>query len=227
MSNDRGFAERGFADRGSGTLKKFSTQGFYILSAPIHTVTSFRSQNGYKLSIAFSAPIDNYRAKYSTGKIETVLTITYTIRCACNRHQRKISHRLVAQLPRTHCGRTDDINTKFSHLLLALLPRTNFTHSEAPNKHTGKTSRQNFRISYWHSYPEHTLHTARRQSSVAGRHQQGAKQECQEALSTAPATQTGLCVLRLPHRQEPRASGDQARRNPFWRLWVLRLPHRQ
>ena len=47
---------------------------------------------------------------------------------------------------------------------------------------------------------------------------------------TAPATQTGAAdqarrqVLRLPRRQEPRPSGDQARRNPFWRLQVLRLP---
>ena len=51
-----------------------------------------------------------------------------------------------------------------------------------------------------------------------------------EALSTAPATQRGAAGQRrpgapqpflqalntaLPHRQEPRASGDQARRNPF------------
>ena len=36
-----------------------------------------------------------------------------------------------------------------------------------------------------------------------------------------------LWVLRLPRKQEPRASGDQTFRNSFWRLWVLRLPHRQ
>ena len=37
-----------------------------------------------------------------------------------------------------------------------------------------------------------------------------------EAPGTAPATQTGAA-----------AHGDQARRNPFWRLQVLRLPRRQ
>ena len=36
-----------------------------------------------------------------------------------------------------------------------------------------------------------------------------------------------LQVLRLPHKQEPRPSGDQARRKPFWKLQVLRLPHKQ
>ena len=42
---------------------------------------------------------------------------------------------------------------------------------------------------------------------------QRAPQPLLEALGTAPATRT--------------ASGDNARRNPFWRLWVLRLPRRQ
>ena len=31
----------------------------------------------------------------------------------------------------------------------------------------------------------------------------------------------------LPHKQEPRPSGDQARRKPFWKLQVLRLTHKQ
>ena len=65
----------------------------------------------------------------------------------------------------------DDINTKFSHLLLAQLPRTQFAHGKAPNPHARKTSAQNFCISYWHSYPEHSLHTARRQTRMPGRHQ--------------------------------------------------------
>ena len=56
-------------------------------------------------------------------------------------------------------------------LLLAQLPRTQFTHSKLPNPHARKTPTQNFRISCWHSYPEHSLHTARRQTRMAGRHQ--------------------------------------------------------
>ena len=44
----------------------------------------------------------------------------------------------------------------------------------------------------------------------------GAPQPFLEAPSTAPATQTGAA-----------AHGDQARRNPFWKLQVLRLPHRK
>ena len=69
-----------------------------------------------------------------------------------------------------------DIRTKFSHLLLAQLPRTQFTHSKARNPHVSKTSAQNFRISYWHSYPERNLHTARRQTRTpAGHHRQQAR----------------------------------------------------
>ena len=97
----------------------------------------------------------------------------------------------------------EDINTKLSHLLLAQLPGTQFTHSKAPNPHASKTSTQNFGISYWHSYPEHNLHTARRQTRMPGRHQhiifaspigtatrntiytqQGAKPACQEHINT-------------------------------------------
>ena len=63
-----------------------------------------------------------------------------------------------------------DIHTKFSQLLLAQLPRTHFTHSKAPNPHARKTSTQNFRTSYWHSYPERNLHTASRQTRMPGRH---------------------------------------------------------
>ena len=63
-----------------------------------------------------------------------------------------------------------DIQTKFSHLPLAQLPRTQFTHSKAPNPHASKTSTQNFRTSYWHSYPERNLHTASRQTHTPARH---------------------------------------------------------
>ena len=148
----------------------------------------------------------------------------------------------------------EDTNAKFSHLLLAQLPRTQFTHSKLPNPNARKTPMQNFRTSYWHSYPEHSLHTARRQTRMPGRHHRnmfaspigratpndvytqqrhlhtascqtifrsskycachtdssrgprrpGAPQPFLEALSTAPATQTGAV-----------AHGDQARRSPF------------
>ena len=64
-----------------------------------------------------------------------------------------------------------DINAKFSQLLLAQLPRTKFTHSTPPNPHASKTSTQNFRNSYWHSYPKCNLHPARRQTRMPARHQ--------------------------------------------------------
>ena len=64
----------------------------------------------------------------------------------------------------------EDITAICSHLLLAQLPRTQFTHSKLPNPHARKTPPQNFRTSYWHSYPEHSLHTARRQTRMPGRH---------------------------------------------------------
>ena len=60
----------------------------------------------------------------------------------------------------------EDIDAKFSQLLLAQLPRTQFTHSAPPNPHASRTSTQNFRSSYWHSYPEHNLHTARLQTRM-------------------------------------------------------------
>ena len=64
-----------------------------------------------------------------------------------------------------------DINAKFSQLLSAQLPQTQFTHSKPPNPHASKTSTQNFRSSYRHSYPERNLHTASRQTRMPGRHQ--------------------------------------------------------
>ena len=63
-------------------------------------------------------------------------------------------------------ARQEDITANFSQLLLAQLPRTQFTHSKAPNPHASKTSPYFFRISYWHSYPEHSLHTARRKTRM-------------------------------------------------------------
>ena len=92
---------------------------------------------------------------------------------------------------------------KFSHLLMAQLPQTQFTHSKAPNPHASKTSTQNFRTSYWHSYPGRNLHTARHQTRTPARHphklfappigaatpnaiytQRAAKPACQEDINT-------------------------------------------
>ena len=94
--------------------------------------------------------------------------------CMPGRHQRKIGTATpntiyTQQGAKPACQ--EDINAKFSHLLLAQLPGTQFTHSKAPNPHASKTSTQHFRISYWHSYPEHILHTASRQTRTPGRHQ--------------------------------------------------------
>ena len=96
----------------------------------------------------------------------------------------------------------EDTNAKFSQLLMAPLPRTQFTHSKAPNPHARKTSPYIFRRSYWHSYPEHTLHTASCQTRMPGKHrrtffaapdgtatpntvytQQAAKPACQEDIA--------------------------------------------
>ena len=92
----------------------------------------------------------------------------------------------------------EDTNAKFSHLLLAQLPRTQFTHSKLPNPHARKTPTQNFRTSYWHSSPEHSLHTARRQTRTPGRHHRN--------MFASPIGRA------TPTQQRP--SGDQARRNP-------------
>ena len=64
----------------------------------------------------------------------------------------------------------EDIAVHFSQLLLAQLPQTQFTHSKLPNPNARKTSPYIFRSSYWHSYPEHSLHTASCQTRMPGRH---------------------------------------------------------
>ena len=88
----------------------------------------------------------------------------------------KFSQLLLAQLPQTQFTHSTPpnphaSNAKFSQLPLAQLPRTQFTHSTPPNPHARKTSTQNFRNSYWHSYPKRNLHTARPQTRMPGRHQ--------------------------------------------------------
>ena len=121
----------------------------------------------------------------------------------------------------------EDINAKFSHLLLAQLPGTQFTHRKLPNPHARKTSAQNFRISYLHSYPEHSLHTARRQTRMSARHQREIFASpigtatpnalyTQQAAKTADDINTKfshLLLAQLPPAGGP--SGDAPRRNPY------------
>ena len=126
-----------------------------------------------------------------------------------------------------------DISAKFSHLLSSQLPRTQFTHSKAPNPHARKTSTQNFRSSYWHSYPELRLHTASCQTRMAATHQhkivaapigtatpnyvytqQAAKPAWQRRINTKLSQ---LLLAQLPratftHSKLPNPHG---RRNPF------------
>ena len=59
----------------------------------------------------------------------------------------------------------------FATTLSTARPRMQFTHSTPPNPHASRTSTQNFRSSYWHSYPERNLHTASRRTRMPGRHQ--------------------------------------------------------
>ena len=132
----------------------------------------------------------------------------------------------------------EDITAKFSHLLLAQLPRTQFTHSKAPNPHARKTSPQYVRTSYWHSYPEHSLHTASCQTRMPGRHhrkifappigtatpntvytQQAAKPACQEdtavhfsqlLLARLPPTTFTHSKLSNPHVRKTPATTRRA-----------------
>ena len=144
----------------------------------------------------------------------------------------------------------EDTNAKFSQLLLAQLPRTQFTHSKAPNPHASRTSTQNFRSSYWHSYPERNLHTARRQTRMPARHphkifaapigtatpnaiytQQGAKPACQEDIHTKFSQ---LLLAQLPRTQfthskapNPHASrtSTQNFRSSYWHSYPERNLH--
>ena len=133
----------------------------------------------------------------------------------------------------------EDINAKFLHLLLAQLPRTQFTHSKAPNPHVSKTSAQNFRMSYWHSYPEHSLHTASCQNNMPGRHQRKvfasligtATPNTVYTQQAAPSRGSGYCAATETEAAAQRrhrapqpllealdtapATQTEARRNPF------------
>ena len=142
------------------------------------------------------------------------------------------------------------INAKFLHLLLAQLPRTQFTHSKPPNPHARKASTQNFRTSYWHSYPERNVHTASRQTRMQGRHQrkifappigratpnaiytqQAAKPACQQHIT---AKFSHLLLAQLPrtqftHSKPPnphaRKTSAQNFRSSYWHSYPERNLH--
>ena len=135
----------------------------------------------------------------------------------------------------------EDTAVHFSQLLLAQLPRTQFTHSKLPNPHATKTSPYIFRSSYWHSYPEHNLHTASCQTRMPGRHrrtffaapigtatpntvytQQAAKPACQEdtavhfsQLLLAQLHQTQFTHSKLP-KPHARKTPPYIFRNSYW-----------
>ena len=137
--------------------------------------------------------------------------------------------------------------------------------SNLPNPHGSDGSTQNFRSSYWRSYPDNvfTQQPAKpawqlrinaqfsqllfwRSSlrlphkATGAQRQHRAPQTLVAALDTAPATQScrapaataraadpssgsGYCTS---HTEPPGPSGNTAHRRPFWRLWILRLPHK-
>ena len=135
----------------------------------------------------------------------------------------------------------EDTAVHFSQLLLAQLPPTQFTHSKLPNPHARKTSPYIFRSSSWHSYPEHSLHTASCQTRMPGRHrrtffaapigtatpntvytQQAAKPACQEdtavhfsqvLLAQLPRTPFTHSKLPNPHA---RKTSPYSFRSSYW-----------
>ena len=130
----------------------------------------------------------------------------------------------------------EDLNAKLSHLLLAQLPRTQFTHSKAPNPHARKTSTQNFRISYWHSYPENSLHTARRQTRMPGRHQRKTfaspigtatpnKLYIQQSVFASPIGTATPNTIYTQHGAKPACLEDISAK--FSHLLLSQLPRRQ
>ena len=109
-----------------------------------------------------------------------------------------------------------DIHTKFSHLL-AQLPRTQFTHSKPPNPHARKTSTQNFRSSYWHSYPERNLHTARRQTRMPAGHRR--------KIFAAPIGAATPNAIYTQHAAKPACQQDINAK--FSQLLLAQLPRTQ
>ena len=119
------------------------------------------------------------------------------------------------------------IHTKCSHLLLTQhlllvqLPRTQFTHStstspiDAATQHSLHTATRvpgSHQHKIFHLLLAQLLHTTERQTRMLESH----RRKMFASPSTAPATQTGAA-----------AHADQARRNLFWKLQVLRLPRKQ
>ena len=139
----------------------------------------------------------------------------------------------------------EHINAKFSQLPLAQLPQTQFTHSTPPNAHASRTLTQNFRNSYWRSYPEQNLHTVTLkntsgQRTIYTQHaanpnaiytQHAAKPACQERIS---AKFSQLPLAQLPQTQfthstppNPHARNTSAQnfRSSHWRSYPKRNLH--
>ena len=208
--------------------------GSYWHSYPernLHTATRQTRMPGRHQHKIFASPIGAARMpgrrqrKILASPIATATpNAIFTHRNAPNPHARKtiFASPIGATTPiamytqqRAKPACQEDINAKFSHLLLEQLPRTQFTHSNAPNPHARKTSTQNFRISYWHSYAERNLHTATRQTRMPGRQrkifaspigaatpnaiytQQCAKPACQEDITKF----SHLLLAQLPQTQ--------------------------
>ena len=236
--------------------RKTSTQNFrisYWHSYPEHTLHTARRQT--RMSARHQRKI--FASPIGTATPNTLYTQQGAKTAWQDDINAKFSHPFGTATPNTvytqqgaKLARQEDISTKFSHLLFAQLPRTQFTHSKAhllwaqlPRTQftQGKTSAQNFRISYWHSYPEHTLHTARRQTRMPGRHQrkifaspigtatpntvytqQGAKLACQEDIDAklshlllAQLPRTHFTHSKLP-KQHGRTTSTQNFRISYW-----------
>ena len=163
----------------------------------------------------FAAPIGTATPK---GRLHTASCRTRM----AGRHQRKIfASPIGTPTPNTAYAQQaakpawqEGIDANFSQLLVAQLPRATFTHSKAPNPHARKTSTQNFRVSYWHTYPEHSLRTASCQTRMAGRHRR--------KFFAAPIRTTTPNTVYTQQAAEP-ARQQQMNAN-FSQLLLARLP---
>ena len=155
-----------------------------------------------------ATPNDVYTARHQTRMPE--------------RHQRKMfASPTGTATPKTVYTQQDakpacqqDIKANFLHLLMAQLPQPQFTRSKVPNLHARKTSAQHFRISYWHSYPEHSLHTARRQTRMPARHQR--------SIFTSPHGAATPTTVYTQRGAKPACQGDINAK--FSHLLLAQLP---
>ena len=86
-----------------------------------------------------------------------------------------------------------------------------------PNPHARKTSTQNFRSSYWRSYPKRNLHTARRQTRARGRQQR--------KISATPIGAATQNAIYTQHAAKPARQEDINAK--FSQLLLAKLPRMQ